>query len=145
MHGWMNWHKLSNSLILSVKSKVNRLGILAVQRGKKRKTCFLKILSHKIPVLARNENYRSLTALNFLTIWYWFWFLIYLKLVKAVAALTLLSAGGIFTDFGLFLLEGRVLHKGEWVEKFLGALLEARTIKRSNFQDEITHPCQLRG
>ena len=45
-----------------------------------------------------------------------------LKKVKNLMLFGYLSAR-IFTDFGLQLLEGRVLHKGAWVATFLGTLL----------------------
>ena len=51
----------------------------------------------------------------------------------------------IFTDFELWLLEGRVLHNGAWVATLLGTLLGSRNIKRSNFQNGISRPWQLRG
>ena len=52
----------------------------------------------------------------------------------------------IFTVFGHFhsLLEDRVLHKEEWVAK-LPATSVSRSIKRLNFQVEITHHWHLKG
>ena len=42
-------------------------------------------------------------------------------------------SAGIFTVFGLRLLECRVLHKRAWFATLLGTSLGSRTIKRSNF------------
>ena len=39
----------------------------------------------------------------------------------------------IFTDFGLRLLEGRVLHKGAWVATLLGTLLGVQGYKKVKF------------
>ena len=38
-------------------------------------------------------------------------------------------SGGIFTDFGLRLSKGRVLHKGAWVAILLGILLAVQDYK----------------
>ena len=42
-------------------------------------------------------------------------------------------SAGFFIDFGIRLLEGRVLHKGAWVATLLGALLGVQDYKKVKF------------
>ena len=50
-------------------------------------------------------------------------------LLTFFAGLNTLSAR-IFTDFGLRILEGKVLHKGAWIATLLGTLLEVQDYKK---------------
>ena len=54
-------------------------------------------------------------------------------------------AARIFTDFGLRLLEGRVLHKGAWVATLLGTLLGVQDYKKFKFPGRDNSSLAVKG